>query len=653
MNHSYKKTKHVFLFVLFIILANTARSQVMERLGLSNMDTVAVMERVLKSQYLIEPFPDSARAIYEEALVECLNYGYGRGLRNVYIQLARVDIQKKAYNQAVKNIYLMFRYCDSTKHYDALALGYFLLGYILQEQEHYNQSFEAYSKALSYPTGTLSIVCHAYCNIADMLSRMGEDNKAIQYLDMAIREPDHKHKKEVIGGIYTNKAKLLAGMGKLKMSEAVFDSAIAVSRENLEYNNLFEALIFKGDLYDKLNEPGKALGLIAEARRVRQQCRAEPKRVYLADMIAGDAYMKQKRYTEAEKYLLMAKAYEADLNNVDKAYIFYQLSKMYQAMGNFKNAYHYQEQAYLLRDSTRSKDIALKVNEMEIRYRTTEKDKKITSQQLLISDSQKRIAQKNNIILSIALVSAVLILLGTWRFTYLRRKQVHEKEIARLKGTIEGEEKERSRLAHDLHDGINSQLSAVHAFLLAEENLHPFLATSRNFITAQNLLQQTTTGVRSIAHNLAPEILLLKGLATTIKEYCRDVFANGQIRADINVYGDFSDVSTSLSLNLYRIIQELTQNILKHSGATEVIVLLYRKEEEGQIILVVEDNGKGMPEPLTKGKDRNGIGLTGLEERVKLYRGTLAVDTGAGKGTAIHITIPTDIYSPDKAQHMI
>lgn len=277
------------------------------------------------------------------------------------------------------------------------------------------------------------------------------------------------------------------------------------------------------------------------------------------------------------------------------------------------------------------------MNQLEIQYRTAEKDKKLALQALSLAKQQKALSERNTLI---AIIIAGVLLAGLlllWRYRHSKRQQQHKEEVSHLKGIIEGEEKERYRLAHELHDGINAQLAAIQAHLTAGASSFP--ANDPNIATARSLVKETAASIRQVAHNLAPHHLQAKGLVQMIQDHLRDVFTDSPTQTEVDAYGDFNSLDPELSLLLYRILQELAQNVKKYAEASRLTLLLYRSD--GQIAITVEDNGKGFdPATLASPEVSSGIGLAGIRDRLKRYNGTIEINSAPGEGTVVHIEVP-------------
>lgn len=207
-------------------------------------------------------------------------------------------------------------------------------------------------------------------------------------------------------------------------------------------------------------------------------------------------------------------------------------------------------------------------------------------------------------------------------------------KIETMQSMLEGQESERRRVAHDLHDSLGGLLAATRMRLENLSGKIPDLAGSEEFAKIKGLLDDTIAETRQIARNLQPGTLHEFGLMKAVRDLIVRVQVDGGPAIDFQHFGDFSNLEHSLSLNCYRIVQELLQNCLKHAKATEILVQLTRTEHE--LALLVEDNGVGYEPGITP----KGMGTDNVAQRVLLMKGEISIQSAKGQGTSTMITVP-------------
>ena len=196
-------------------------------------------------------------------------------------------------------------------------------------------------------------------------------------------------------------------------------------------------------------------------------------------------------------------------------------------------------------------------------------------------------------------------------------KHKHQQQITKLQGLVEGEEKERKRWAEELHDGISGDLTAIkmNIAVLKKTNKTPENSWVLNELT--EVIDKSCLQLREISHNLSPSTVTNYGLLHAVKQFCAEVGALHKIKILCKFSGDKISISESIETHIYRIIQELVNNIVKHSEATEAKVEIINNSLG--VTISVEDNGKGF-----SGQGISpGIGLNNINSRVSFLNAEL------------------------------
>jgi two-component system NarL family sensor kinase len=205
--------------------------------------------------------------------------------------------------------------------------------------------------------------------------------------------------------------------------------------------------------------------------------------------------------------------------------------------------------------------------------------------------------------------------------------------MAELKATLAGAEQERVRMAKELHDGVLSRLSAVKLnFATLPGMLQDTVEEPEGFKEALQQLELSILELRTTSHNLYPEILEQEGLVKAFHIFCKEISNIAPVNIDFQSIGDFpSGLPKAFELNLYRMLQELVQNIVKHSGAHAALVQMVVKED--WLNVSIEDNGKGLPADWKK--TGIGMGLAQMDKRLKSMYGRMNIDNT--RGTNIYL----------------
>jgi signal transduction histidine kinase len=275
---------------------------------------------------------------------------------------------------------------------------------------------------------------------------------------------------------------------------------------------------------------------------------------------------------------------------------------------------------------------------LKIGYETEKKEIQITSLQ-----EERRLMIWLGVAGGAVLLLALAAFFFLWRWTVQKKrlaesqrelaeqqiKQLEqEKQLVATQSVLDGEVQERIRLARDLHDGLGSMLTGV-KFNLESLKGSVILGSNEveNFGNAMKILDDSILEMRRVAHHLMPDTLIRYGLKTALKGFC-DSFP----LIEYTWFGsDERLAEKQRETMIYRIIHELVNNALKHSGATKISVSVMR--ENNYIAFTVYDNGCGFD----KDRQTQGMGLQNIRERVVSCNGRMELDTGEGKGTEVNI----------------
>ncbi len=221
-----------------------------------------------------------------------------------------------------------------------------------------------------------------------------------------------------------------------------------------------------------------------------------------------------------------------------------------------------------------------------------------------------------------------------------RVSKLESKQAAQIKIMVATQEEERKRISRDLHDDVGTRLSALKLFistlqekaaLTNNEEIKSLAVSSEQFIT------EAMQDVRQLLLNLSPSVLEEFGYTTAVEGLVNKINETKQIYFHLVVFGMKQRLKKDYELALYRITQELINNVLKHSEAKHVSLQIGHRDEK--IILMIEDDGKGFDVSAHK----DGYGLYNLESRTKLMKGTMTIDSQPGKGTSVLIEIPYNL----------
>jgi signal transduction histidine kinase len=324
-------------------------------------------------------------------------------------------------------------------------------------------------------------------------------------------------------------------------------------------------------------------------------------------------------------------------NNLKQSYAKY--FNYYMQKGNTDLAESFFDKYNQMRDSVLNSDVTHQITEMGTKYETEKKE-----QENLLLKKDNKIKSLTLWFLAIGLFLATL----TFYLIYNRNKlkqnallqaeRLKQQEL-RSKAVLEAEETERQRIAKDLHDGIGQMLSAVKLNLSSVQ--HRITIDEKENLLFQNaitLVDDSVKEVRSISHNMMPNMLIKKGLANAVRDFI-DKLSGTTLKIDLEITGMNERLETSLESIIFRVLQELVNNIIKHANANHITLQLLRFENE--LTIMIEDNGVGFNVDETLNSDK-GIGLKNIISRIEFLKGNIHYDSTIGKGTTVTIDIPLD-----------
>lgn len=321
-----------------------------------------------------------------------------------------------------------------------------------------------------------------------------------------------------------------------------------------------------------------------------------------------------------------------------------QLADVYKNTGDFYRAHLHREAYANLRDEILNEEKLRVLEELETKYETAKTEKELVENQLALEKSENENERRATFIYALsagALLLIILLLLLYRSMLHKRRLNEQkmavlrkEQELAGVKAMMLGEEKERSRIAKDLHDGLSGLLAGIKLKFESLRKSEPDV----EFDEAIGSLDQASDEVRRISHNMMPKILESFGLIAALDDFFSNIRASKTLHVEFQHFGMEEKLEATTELVLYRIVQELMNNILRHSEATEALVQINRRDDI--LNVTVEDNGRGFD--WSDARSKKGLGMSNLENRVAFLKGDLNVESSRDRGTSVFIELVLD-----------
>ncbi|WP_082210683.1 tetratricopeptide repeat protein [Flavobacterium sp. ABG] len=460
--------------------------------------------------------------------------------------------------------------------------------------------------------------------------------------------------------------------------------AIAVIRLHGNKEQLAINLLNTGFSYYRLNELDSALSLYNEAAPIFDEIDLEIGKAYTIGNRAL-VYWKQGKYAIAEKDLLRAitmldllgdtfgmadyhnqlgriyselKQTEKAINHTLKALNMAKvldlkeqirdaallLSELYEVEKDYPKAFRYQSQYIAYKDSIENTEATKQLANLRTDFEVTQKEKEIA---LL---EKRQLSNRIYIIVTVfLLLFAILLLLyfrqrfkNTRLMAHNERNQHDEKikkllntqETKTLQSMVQGQENERKRIARELHNHFGSLLATIKVNLNAIDE-----KSISNHQTLTILVDQACTDIRNLSHELNMGISDNFGLVPALKELTAHLQQVNGLEVEFKAAMCQEQMSSENEIIVYRIVQELVSNVLKHAAATKLSILLTCFDDENLINILVQDNGKGF-NVTEKSKEISGMGLKTLKEIIFNLQGDIKFDSNPASGTTVNIDLP-------------
>ena len=484
-------------------------------------------------------------------------------------------------------------------------------------------------------------------DIAYLLSTNKNNRKKAEYyikdyLNYALK----KNKNSLIAKAYSNWASLKLEDEPLE-SLKLFKKSEYFSEKAQDFNQLENLYSNMGVLYNEmLQKPDSAIYYIDKS--IYFATKNDNKNAICINLINKASCFYYKKENE-KAVALLEEAHEIKLSQNSKSiksFIYEFLALNYVELKDYKKAYDNLSKSIEIKSELNFEEQNKKISELNIKYETQEKE--------IENLTLKSKIQRNQIItyttLGLLLVAIILSLLIYKNLTKKKKiaeqaqliqtqkleKTLKNQELHDIDVMLESQEHERQQIANELHDNLGSLLATLK---LNFQNLsHSQKQEDKDlFDKTDALLEETYQKVRNISHLKNLGVIGSEGLVVAVKKMAEKMTVINRLNIQVIPFGLTQRLTNSTEITLFRIIQELCTNIIKHSEADEVNIYLTQHNND-LINVIIEDNGKGFDyKKVTK---TDGIGLKNIEKKVEQMDGTFTVDSILQKGTTIIIDLP-------------
>lgn len=460
-----------------------------------------------------------------------------------------------------------------------------------------------------------------YQNMGSVYLNMGNYEKSIEYCQKSIALSRKKNDETTIANTLTNLGGTYASLGDFEKAKKSFDECLRICKKypNVYAENL--AYVGLGNVYTHQKKYDEAIEVLKKAKKDAETYGFISNLANSLNALA-QVYYEQKNYREANIYAEQAikinEQYQV-YHNLRQQYKL--ISEIHRKLGKHASAFTYLEKYVRLNDSLSGIEEKKNVARLEKEYKTAEKDRQIAEKNLKIALNDKAIRQKNAWLIGGSIV-VVFLLISLFFAYYLmtQRKKLHqqkllaveqEQEVVRLKATLDGQQKERQRIAREMHDEIGSGLSVIH--LLSNNLGYNNEKTQKVAETSGELINQ----MNEIIWSMNVEQDQLEDFVSYIR------YQSGQLLSSVNLDFEFAipeeipehSISGIKRRNMYLVVKEALHNCIKHSQANLVHIGM---NFNNGIAITIRDNGKGLPE----NGNPFGNGMKNMQHRMNEIGGT-------------------------------
>lgn len=483
-----------------------------------------------------------------------------------------------------------------------------------------------------------------YNDIGIIYKTMGEFENALEYYRKSNAICTEMGLTRGIIMTLNNMGTIYEALGKYDEAIVYYNRAYDKAVTEEVYGGQANTLNNLGEIYANQGDTPKALDAFKRALEIDKITGDNFGHIYSLANIAS-CFIGLKQFDSAKYYYDNAMELAESLGSTQQIISLYGgLTRYYTEQGDYKSAFEQLQLFKTFQDSVYNETRSLQLAEAEKRFEADKKDREIVllKQEQLIKNLEIEQHRAERTALLIGIVLAAFILMYLYNRHRQKQKAILNRQLLlqkerHMKAIVDTQEQERKRIAKDLHDGVGQSLSGIKlkmdSFVRYEDTLPKTESDKLKELVSH--IDEACAEVRSISHQMMPKVLQDDGLVPAISDMLDKSFRNSPIKCEFEHHGLTGRLSENIEVGIYRICQELINNIIKHAGASKVNVQLFKNAS--MLILLVEDNGKGFA---YNKKKNEGIGLMNINSRVETINGEFNLQPSPSSGTLATIKIP-------------
>lgn len=592
---------------------------------------------------------DSAIIFIEKYLALSDTINEKRNLAKGYFQYANLVRLKGETRNALTYLKKSERFFLDIKDSTSLSAVYNSMGNCYENITNRDSAAKYYLKtiALCENSNNMKNMGSVLNNLASVYINLNDSVNAIKYINQSLEVNTRYNNILNIANAYSLKGELYSKQEKLQLALDNYNEAKAIYHQldhSIGINNLY---INFGEIYQKQEKYPLALTNYDLALKYYSQTKYKIGTLAALKNKAA-IFVDQKKFDQAVLLYDTCLDLTLQLNDREsRRKIYSSLATFYSGQGNHKKAFEYLQKQINLQDSINKTKVETEIANLTLKYDSEKKQSEILSlhNRNLAQENalRKRTNQRNAYLFSgLAIILMVLMVSGYFRNRALHEKIVSEQRIKQLEDEkkllsvrflVEGQEEERKRIAKEMHDGIGVLLATAKMQFSSVSDVNS--ESKLRIEKATKLLEQATSDVRKITHNMMPGLLTKFGFFEAVEDLIEQLDDAGTISAKVVVEGEPFRFHENKEIMLYRIIQEMVHNTIKHAKATNINLVLEILPEK--LNLTFADNGQGFD--VEEMLQKQSIGLTSIQSRVSFLDGKLNIESSHGNGTIYRIEV--------------
>lgn len=633
----------IFLFILFLRLA-VASPGTSDRLKLRLSDKPDTNKVILLSNLCWEyrtVSADSALLFGSEALQLARQINYPKGIAQAYNDLGILFIDKADYKKAAGYLNESMKIREKLNDLPGMASLFNKLGIIDQKQGRLKEALENQISALKIyrKLGQDRWIGYTLNNIAIIHQNLGNLDKSLEYHKMGLEYRLKMNDKAGEANSYSNMANVYAKMRDTTLSLAFYEKALSLSRVLKNDELISGNLSNMGNIYLGRRDFQKAINLFSESLIIRERL-GDQKGISSTLSRMGTVFTETNRYSQALTALTRSLKIARKISVLEE-----EMSALL-GLAKLKALTNQPDSAFLLmkiysatKDSAYDERLQQQILEIQNKYENQKLEQDLQLVKKEKEYDEIRLNQRKTQLW--LLVFIIISMTGAGIFLFYRHQQRQKaaadaeklvQQEARMHAVLQVQEDERRRIAKELHDGLGQTLSAIklNCQSLSPKAIYPdYLA---DFVKLEKMLDNANVEVRSISHQMMPKELEQFGLLAAVDEMLRINLGNTHLKYTFE-HNSFDDrIGNETELALFRVMQELVNNVIKHSKADIVNIQIIK--HHGHVTLNVSDNGIGFD---VDKYEKKGIGLLNIASRIDGIKGHLHYESAPGEGTTVMI----------------